>query len=39
MLVVADDASVEPVLEEVPTSVVAFIEALGVAKVEEVHPS
>ena len=39
MLVVADDAGVEPVLEEVPASVVAFVEALGVAKVEEMHPS
>ena len=39
MLIIVDDASMEPVLEEVPTPVVAFVEALGVAKVEEMHPS
>ena len=37
MLLIADDASVEPVLEEMSTAVVAFVEALCVAKVEEVH--
>ncbi len=37
MLVIAHDASMEPVLEEVPAPVVAFIEALAVTKVEEVH--
>jgi hypothetical protein len=37
VLVVADDAGVEAILEEMPTTVVALVEALRVAEVQKVH--
>jgi ethanolamine utilization protein EutP (predicted NTPase) len=37
VLVVSNDARVEPVLEEMAAPVVALVEALRVAEVQQVH--
>jgi hypothetical protein len=37
VLIIADDARVEAILEEMPTTVVALVEALRVAEVQKVH--
>jgi hypothetical protein len=39
VFVVAHDSRMEAVLEEVAAPVVALVEPLGVAKIQQVHPA